>query len=89
MYVSECGKRIILELIWPSSIATADILTKITQVNDHEITKHHPLVGGITKFLMEHKDNINDEVVRKYEVELPIIVQQAVKFIKAREMKDG
>ena len=57
-------------------------------MNDPEITKHHPLVGGITKFPMEHKDNINDGVVREYEVELPIIVQQAVKFIKARELKD-
>ena len=89
MHVDESGGGIITQFFWPPAISTVEILSKIAQNNDPEITKHHPLIGAIMKFLMQLKENINDGVVQEYETELPIKVQHNVIFIKSCQLMDG
>ena len=89
MHVDECGRKIIIQLTWPTAISSAKFLMKITQMQDPDITAVHPFMGGITESLKLLKENINDDVLVEYEAPIPVQVQQNVLFIRAVELRDG
>ena len=87
--VDENGMKIIFALTWPRSISDVNLLQKIAFNHDKDVTTVHPLMGSITDYLQTMKENINDNVTQEFEADLPIKVQQEIKFIKAVETREG
>ena len=85
--VSDCGTKLLLSNIWPNDIISKDILVKTTRQVDPEFTPLHTGVSGIGHALRQLTHKINSMVGRQYYINIPIKVEQLVKFHHALTTK--
>ena len=87
--IAECGTKLSLDIYWPQEFTDKSILVKIGKLKDPEITDLHPSVSGINFALRQLTEKINEHVVRQYYMDIPIEVEQLIKFVQATKTIAG
>ena len=87
--LSDCGTKLFLEIDWPSDLTDKNILVKIGQLKDPDLTLLHPSVSGINSALRQLTEKINEIVSRKYYINIPIKVEQVIKILTALTTQKG
>ena len=61
---------------------------KIAALSDSTVTSMHQLVGGLTDSFKELKVTMNDDINKEYTIDLPVVVQSTMIFLKCVQPTD-
>ena len=86
--VSEDGSRLLVGLTWPRLMSNLESIMKIAKLSDDRVNDMHPLATGITASFKQLKVTVNDDVSQEHFIELPIVVQSNILFMKCVNAKD-